>query len=159
MITKHRFFCNKYRPSKWFLLVGSLSILIIMTAACSDNDLISTDEPGSVNIVEGKRSNSPVSNQGPFSDFTAVAFDIDAASDGSILVTQNNVIKEIRKNEVKTVTGIPTANGSPITGISDIGRGNFFAVSGRVFTNEQEAILWRVSKGNASRISDIQDFE
>lgn len=159
MFSKHKFFSNNYQPSKWYLLVGSLSLLILITSACSDGSLISTDEPSSINAVESKSSNSPTLNQGSFTDFSAVAFDIDAVSDGSILVTQNNVVKEIRKNKIKTVTTIPTADGSPITGISDIGRGNFFAVSGRVFANEQEAILWRVSRGNASRISDIQAFE
>lgn len=159
MFSKHKIFSNNYQPARWYLLVGSLSLVILITAACSDGRLITPDEPSSINAVESKYANSPTSNQGPFSDFSAVAFDIDAASDGSILVTQNNVIKEIRKNEVKTVATIPTANGSPITGISGIGRGDAFAVSGRVFSNGQEAILWRVSRGNASKISDIQAFE
>ncbi|MDZ7659118.1 ScyD/ScyE family protein [Fodinibius sp.] len=159
MSTKIRFIINTYQNSKWFLLFGSLSILILTAAACSDTDIISTDELDTISVIESKSPNSPASNEGPYSDFSAVAFDIDAVSDGSILVTYNNVIKEIRKNKVNTVTTLPTANGSPITGISDIGRGNFFAISGRVFSNDQEAILWRVSRGEARKISDIQAFE
>lgn len=91
--------------------------------------------------------------------FSGPVFEIAATPDGSILVAENHTIKEIRRGETGEVIDIPTVNGSPITGLSSIGRRSFFAGSGRVFAQEQGAALWRVSNGIARRVVDIQDFE
>lgn len=91
--------------------------------------------------------------------FLGPVFEIAATPDGSILVAENHTIKEIRRGETGEVMDIPTVNGSPITGLSSVGRGSFFAGSGRVFAQEQGAALWRVSNGLARRVVDIQDFE
>lgn len=92
-------------------------------------------------------------------EFAAPVYDIDAAPDGSILVAEGTTIKEIRRGGVQEVVRIPTVLDSAITGLAAIGRGNFFATSGRLFDQDETADLWRVSRGGARLVADIGEFD
>lgn len=93
-------------------------------------------------------------------------FDIEAAPDGSILIAQGTTVREIRRGEVADVAHVPTVGTAEcatefvgcVQGLEAIGRGNFFATSGGL----DEAVgagLWRVSRGDARLVADIEQFE
>lgn len=92
-------------------------------------------------------------------EFSSPVYDIEAAPDGSILVAEGTAIKEIRRGVVQDVAQIPTVLDSPITGLAAKGRGNFFAVSGRLALQEEEGSLWRVSRGGPRLVADLDAIE
>lgn len=144
-------------PSANRLFALALASLIVGSVGCDRTPT----EPGRATALgpagPGKAAASML-EAGPYG-FSAPAFEIAAAPDGGILVAENFTIKEIRGDGTVDVIEIPTVNGSSITGLSPIGRASFFAVSGRLFAQEQGAALWRVSQGTARRLVDIQQFE
>lgn len=103
---------------------------------------------------------------GPYT-FSAPVFDIAATPDGSILVTEGNIIKEISRNGVREIVTIPTVQGegpigvpatTPINGLEPIGRGNFFVTRGGLDL-ALGAGLFRASRGGARLVADIEAFE
>lgn len=92
-------------------------------------------------------------------EFSPPVFDIEAAPDGSILVAEGATIKEIRRGAVQEVAQVPTVLDSPITGLAATGRGNFFAVSGRLTFQEEQGSLWRVSRGGPRLVADLDEIE
>ncbi len=133
---------------------ASVFALAVGVAGC-DRDLAPPELP-TEGAVEARLA---AGLHGESFTFEGPVFDIAATPHGSILVAENHTIKEIRRGEIGEVIDIPTVNGSPITGLSSVGRRSFFAGSGRVFAQNQGAALWRVSNGIARRVVDIQDFE
>lgn len=92
-----------------------------------------------------------------------LVFDIGAAPDGSILVADafGGAIHAIRDGNVSTIAGLPvptTTPGSTLNGIAAIGAGDFFATTGGG-DRAAGAKLWRVSRGNARMVADIEAFE
>ncbi|NBB87656.1 MAG: ScyD/ScyE family protein [Bacteroidetes bacterium] len=101
----------------------------------------------------------PGAQDGPYGDaFSPVAYDLEAAPDGSILVTQNSTIREIRNGQVQDVTGVPSIPGSPANGLAITGRRSFFATSGGLDL-AAGAGVWHVSGGTARLVGDIEAFE
>ena len=135
---------------------ATLLALTTLLAGCADTP--AAPESPHEGMTLGVRSEAMRLANGPYS-FSPPVFDIAATPDGGILVAQNTAIREIRRGEIGDVIEIPTVNGSPITGLSSVGRSSFFAGSGRVFAQNQGAALWRVSRGIARRVADIQEFE
>lgn len=99
--------------------------------------------------------------------FSAPVFDIAATPDGSILVAEGDVIKEISRHGITEVVAIPTMEGegpvgvpavTPINGLEAIGRRNFFATRGGLDL-AKGAALWRVSQGGPRLVADIEAFE
>lgn len=95
--------------------------------------------------------------------FETWVFDIDASPDGSVLVADalSGTIHAIRDGQVNTIAGLPIPTTTPpstLNGIAAIGAGNFFATTGGgdLATG---AKLWRVSRGNARMVADIEAFE
>lgn len=98
--------------------------------------------------------------------FEGPVFDIAATPDGSILVIEGDIVKEISRKGIREVVGIPTLAGeapidppfTPINGLEPIGRGNFFATRGGL-DEAKGASLWRASPGGARLVADIEGFE
>lgn len=101
-------------------------------------------------------------------ELTGVVYSIDAAPDGSFIVTENTTLKEVRRGEVSLVADLPTAENeeggqfggpgvAPVNGVAAIGRGNFFVTAGGLDAAEG-AGLWRVSRGDARLVADIETF-
>ena len=95
--------------------------------------------------------------------FGPVAFDIDAAPDGSILVASaDGTIYAVRDDTVQPVASVPVPATSPVpttlNGIASIGRGNYFATTGGGDL-AAGAKLWRVAPGGARMVADIEAFE
>src|SRR5690606_18314609 len=90
--------------------------------------------------------------------FAGPVNDIAAAPDGSILVAEGSTVREIRRGRIGTVSEVPTQPGSPVNGLVAVGRGNYFATSGGLDLAEG-AGLWRVSRGSARLVADIEAFE
>lgn len=116
--------------------------------------------------AEGVTQAQMSSLDGPFV-FDGPMFDIATAPDGSILVADGNVIREISRNGVREIISIPTLAGegpigvpavTPINGLEAMGRGNFFATRGGIDA-AKGAALWRVSRGSARLVADIEAFE
>lgn len=92
-----------------------------------------------------------------------LVFDIAASPDGSILVADafGGAIHAIRDGNASTIAGlsVPTTTpGSTLNGIAAIGAGDFFATTGGG-DRAAGAKLWRVSRGNARVVADIEAFE
>ena len=92
-----------------------------------------------------------------------LVFDIGASADGSILVADApaGAIHAIRDGRVSTIAGLPvptTMPGSTLNGIAAIGAGTFFATTGGGDL-AAGAKLWRVSRGIARVVADIEGFE
>jgi len=95
--------------------------------------------------------------------FGPVAFDLDAAPDGSVLVgSGDGTIHSVRDDVVRTTAMVPVPETVPVpstlNGIAAIGRGNYFATTGGGDL-AAGAKLWRVSRGNARIVADIEAFE
>lgn len=100
-------------------------------------------------------------------ELAGVVYDIEAVADGSILVAENTTVLELRRGELTLVADLPTAVGegpigvpatAPVNGLAAMGRGNFFATAGGIDAAEGAA-LWRVSRGKARQVADIETFE
>jgi hypothetical protein len=100
----------------------------------------------------------PSAQEGPYDAFLPVAYDLEAAPDGSILVTQNDAVREIRNGRVQDVVEIPSIEGSPANGLAITGRRSFFATSGGLDL-AAGAGVWHVSGGTARLVGDIEAFE
>ena len=90
-------------------------------------------------------------------------YDIGASPDGSIVVADafSGAIHAMRDGKVSTIAGLPvpaTAPGSTLNGIAAIGAGSFFATTGGGDL-AAGAKLWRVSRGDARMVADIEAFE
>jgi sugar lactone lactonase YvrE len=95
--------------------------------------------------------------------FETIVFDIDVSPDGSILVADGptGAIHAIRDGAVGTIAALPlpaTTPPSTLNGIAAIGAGDFFATTGGGDL-AAGAKLWRVSRGNARMVADIEAFE
>lgn len=102
-------------------------------------------------------------------DLVPLVLGIEATPDGGILITQNDLVRELRRGELTTVAQLPVADTedggpggtpatAPVNGLAALGRGNFFATTGGL-DSAQGAGLWRVSRGNARLVADIAAFE
>ncbi|MDZ7692257.1 MAG: ScyD/ScyE family protein [Balneolaceae bacterium] len=111
-----------------------------------------------ISCEETSLENLPSTYKGPYTDFSPVTYDIDAAPDGSILVTENNMVKEIRDGEVSNLIEIPTIPGSPVNGVETVGRQSYFITSGGLDL-AAGAGVWHVTGQNAQLIGDIEAFE
>jgi hypothetical protein len=100
----------------------------------------------------------PGAQNSPYDAFSPVAYDLEAAPDGSILVTQNSAVREIRNGRVQDVTAVPSIPGSPANGLAITGRRSFFATSGGLDL-AAGAGVWHVSGGTARLVGDIEAFE
>lgn len=142
----------------WVTLFAALLTLSLAMAGCdspltgSQPSADASEEPGAV-ALQG-----PGAQSGPYNAFTPVAYDIEAAPDGSILVTQNSTIREIRNGRVQDVIEIPSIPGSPANGLAVTGRRSFFATSGGLDL-AAGAGVWHVSAGKARLVGDIEAFE
>ncbi len=95
--------------------------------------------------------------------FGPVAFDLDAAPDGSILVAgADGTIYAVRDDTVQPVASVPVPDTPPVpttlNGIASIGRGNYFATTGGGDL-AAGAKLWRVAPGGARMVADVEAFE
>jgi hypothetical protein len=89
---------------------------------------------------------------------TPAAFDIAAAPDGSILVTENTTIRALRNGTYSSIITVPAMAGAAVNGIAAIGSGAYFATTGGP-DQAEGAGLWRVSQGRARLVADIGAFE
>jgi hypothetical protein len=138
-----------------------LTALLIVSSTLVGCDSKLTDSQPSADGWEDENAimlRGPGAQDGPYDAFAPVAYDLEAAPDGSILVTQNNVIKEIRKGRVQAVTEVPFIPGAPANGLAITGRRSFFVTSGGLDLAEGAGV-WHVSGGNARPIGDIEAFE
>lgn len=132
------------------LSVLALSLVVLgCDSATSPTPDVSAEGPSSAARLGGSYS------------ISAVVFDIAAAPDGSILVAQNQSVKEIRGGNIADVVDVPIQETTPVStlnGLAPIGRGSFFAASGGgdLATG---AGVWRISRGNARLVADIEAFE
>jgi hypothetical protein len=142
----------------WKSTLTALLVFIFVMTGC-DGALTST-QPTANGAGDGEAImlRGPGGQSSPYNSFMPVAYDIEAAPDGSILVTQNSVIKEIRKGDVQDVVEIPSIPGSPANGLAITGRRSFFATSGGLDL-AAGAGVWHVSGGKARLIGDIEAFE
>ena len=134
--------------------------LPLMLAGCDD------PTAGPLLPTEAATAKSVAQTGGPYT-FSTPVFDIAAMPNGSILVAEGNVIKEISRNGVREVTTIPTIQGegpigvpavTPINGLEAIGTGSFFATRGGV-DKAVGAALFHGSSGGARLVADIAAFE
>ncbi len=131
---------------------------LVLLAGCGDERPGSELPTEAVLVDPSSHSRATARLQGSF-QFSAPVFDIAAAPDGSILVTQNTSIQEIsRRGKITDVTTIPTVEGATINGLGTVGRRSFFASSGGLDL-AKGAGVWRVSQGSARLIGDIESFE
>jgi hypothetical protein len=96
-------------------------------------------------------------HDGPY-HLNAPVFDIVATPAGTILVAEGSMISEIRRNGIVDVVAVPVVAGTAINGLAPIGAGNFFA-SNSALDLAEGAGVWRVSRGNARLVADIEAFE
>jgi hypothetical protein len=100
-------------------------------------------------------------------ELTGLVYDIEAVADGSILIAENTTVMELRRGELTLVADLPTAEGEgpigvpatgAVNGLAATARGDLFATTGGIDAAEGAA-LWRVSRGTARRVADIETFE
>lgn len=100
-------------------------------------------------------------------EFAGPVFDIEATPDGSILIAEGDIIKEISRDGVREIVTILTLEGespigtvavTPLNGLEAIDQESFFATRGGL-DNGLGAALWHVSQGNPSLVADIEAFE
>jgi hypothetical protein len=116
-----------------------------------------------VAIAVGALVAMPGSVAAQVTGFGPVAFDIDAAPNGSILVAgADGMIYAVRDEAVQPVASVPVPATAPVpstlNGIASIGSGNYFATTGGGDL-AAGAKLWRVAPGGARMVADIEAFE
>lgn len=103
---------------------------------------------------------------------SAPVFDLATTPNGSILAAETvspgteippdgrntSVVTEITRRGTKEFTTLSTVTGSPINGLETIGRGTFFATSGGL-DQAVGAGVWKVTRGKARLIGDVEAFE
>lgn len=146
--------CKKVSRKFSLALIGTC--LALLAVSCTDTDPASV-ETNSFDLAEVE-SKAKGHNTGPFDNFAPVAYAIDATPNGSILVTQNNTVREIHRGKVKQITEIPVIPGAPVNGVETIGRRSYFVTSGGLDL-AAGAGVWHVSAGQARMIGDIEAFE
>lgn len=128
--------------------------------SCNEGNVNSTIN-SSDNIAlkgQGKAMQSPTVANSTYSQFSPVAYDLDVAPDGSILVTQNGTVQQIRRGEVSQIAEIPGEVGQPANGVAITGRRSYFLASGGLDLAEGAGV-WHVSNGTAQLIGDVKAFE
>jgi len=96
----------------------------------------------------------------PYS-FSAPVFDIDAASDGSIVVAAGTSVMLIKDGALVHIADVPvpaTTPPSALNGVAAIGDRNFWLTSGGGDMADGAA-LWRATPGGARLVGDIDAFE
>lgn len=139
-----------------------IGILLPMTG-CEDTP--SNPEVGGLALQA--RAGTP---DGPH-ELSPPVFGIAAAPNGNILVaetvfpgiqpgagTSTTIIKEIHKGGMREVAEVATPEGSPVNGLAAVGQGNLFVTSGGLDL-AVAAGVWRVSRGGARLVGDIEAFE
>lgn len=141
---------------------ASLAALAVGVAGC-DRDLARPELP-TEGAAEARTAARTL--DGPYT-FSAPVFDIAATPDGSILVAEGDVIKEISRSGIREVATIPTLQGegpigvpavTPVNGLEAIGRRSIFATRGGV-DQALGAALFHVSQGRARLVADVEAFE
>lgn len=133
-------------------------LLGLFLVSCNDGNVNSTTNSSNAIALEASKGQSPALTNSTYSQFSPVAYDLDVAPDGSILVTQNGTVKKIRKGAVTQVAEIPGTLQQPANGIATTGRGSYFLASGGLDL-AAGAGVWHVNNGGARLIGDIEHFE
>lgn len=140
-------------------LVSILGVcLALLVISCSDTGLDSAGNETATNTLSEVESRANRLTGNSFDDFSAVTYGLDATPNGSILVTQNNTVREIHRGKVRQIMEIPAIPGAPINGVETIGRRSYFVTSGGLDL-ATGAGVWHVSAGRARLIGDIEAFE
>lgn len=131
--------------------------LMLVFAACEQQPVVAPDVAVAPDQTQQAKLHGAL--DGPFTGLAAPIFDIAATPAGSILLAEFTTVREIRRGgDVDEVITVPTVEGSAINGLEPIGRGNFFATSAGLDL-AVGAGLWRVSRGKARLVADIEAFE
>lgn len=139
------------------LLLLMLTCTALMVISCNESNL-NSPETLALSDKDHIETQPPGDHDSPISDFAAVAYDLDVAPDGSILVTQNGTVQQIRKGAVTQVAEIPGTLGQPANGLAIVGRNSYFLASGGLDL-AAGAGVWHISNGSARLIGDIESFE
>lgn len=131
----------------------SLCLLVVFGVACEK-------ETNDLNLNVKDASVKKTLNAGPYEFQGAVAFDISATPDGSIMVGLNTEngrsIQLIKNGEIRTIHEVET--NTNIQGIEAIGTGNaFFTTGGSNLAEDGE--LYRISNGKVRMVADLGEFE
>lgn len=147
-------------------LVPVMAGLAFLAAACADTP----SSPDSVEALHpGQGAAVAVVPDGPHV-FAPPVFDIEAMPNGNILVAETafpiaqppegeatTVFKEIHSGGIREVGELTHRLGSPINGLAAVGQGDFFATGGGLDL-AGAASVWRVSRGTARLVGDIEAF-
>lgn len=131
------------------LFIGASLLLGACESVPSGADLPATTEPDGTTAAKALDDSY---------EFATPVFDIAATPDGSILVAESPIIKEINRRGIQDVAVLPTVEGSPVNGLATTGRRSFFATSGGLDL-AVGAGVWHVSNGRATLIGDVEAFE
>ncbi len=133
-------------------------LLVFFVASCNDGNVNRTIDNNTTTNLEALTGQPPTTGNSTYNQFTPVAYDLDAAPDGSILVTQNGTVQRIRKGVVTQVAEIPGTLGQPANGLAVVGTNSYFLASGGLDL-AAGAGVWHVNNGGAQLIGDIETFE
>ena len=140
-----------------------LNILVIFFMSCEKE--VIDPEPEAIDLQAQKAHKNAVTE--PF-EFSAPAYDIAAAPDGSILVGLNRdihpafetqgtaIVQQIKNGKMRTMVEFATY--TPLQGIAPVGTGNAFVTTGGADLAEHGE-LYRVSNGNVRLVADLGDYE
>lgn len=142
-------------------IAGTLAVICLIglvLASCDDDNINSTTDNNSDISLEALQGQPPNVVASAYDQFSPVAYDLDVAPDGSILVTQNGTVQRIRRGAVRQVAEIPGTLGQPANGLAMVGTGSYFLASGGLDL-AAGAGVWHVSNGGTRLIGDIEAFE
>lgn len=153
-----QFRSNRNRTNKKTLFSVIGMCLALLVVSCNDTGLDSRENKTATYDLSEIESRAKGLAGGSFDDFSAVTYSLDATPNGSILVTQNNTVREIHNGKVRQIMEIPVIPGSPANGVQAIGNRSYFVTSGGLDL-AAGAGVWHVSAGRARLVGDIEAFE